>query len=147
MSFLDDPFPEQHTVVPPSRSVFRTITSTPIKIVTQRPLLTDALLNDESSRMTTLSPIRRADDKCARLLRRNTVNQRHDTAQHVLNKQLSHELKNELGLETTQTAESSGQSMKTTQSTSHPTARNRPIYRKLHLRSFGKTKGPKTGRK
>ena len=97
--------------------------------------------------MTTLSPIRRAEDNCPRLLRSNTANQRHATAQHILNKQLLHELKNELGLETTQTAESSGQSIETTQSPSQPTARNRPIRRKLHLRSFGKNKGFKTGRK
>ena len=82
-----------------------------------------------------------------RLLRSNTVNQRHATAQHILNKQLPHELQNELGLETKQTAESSGQSMKTTQSTSQPTVRNHPIHRKLHFRSFVKNKGPKTGRK
>ena len=146
-SFLDDPFPEQHTVVPPSRSVFPTNTSTPTKTVAQRPLLTDALLNHASSRMTTLSPIRRAEDNCPRLLRSNTANQRHATAQHILNKQLPHELKNELGVETTQTAESSGQSIEATQSPSQPTVRNRPIRRKLHFRSFGKNKGPKTGRK
>ena len=63
-SFPDDPFPEQHTVVPPSGSVFPTNTSTPTKTVTQRPLLTDALLNYASPRMTTLSLIRRADDFC-----------------------------------------------------------------------------------
>ena len=126
-SLLDDPFPEQHTVVPPSRSVFPTNTSTPTKTVTQRPLLTDAFLNHASSRMTTLSPIRRAEDNCPRLLRSNTVNQRHATAQHILNKQLPHELKVELGFETTQAAKSSGQSIKTTQCTSQPTARNRPI--------------------
>ena len=97
--------------------------------------------------MTTLSPIRRAEENCPRLLRSNTVNQRHATAQHILKKQLTHKLQNELGRETTQTAESSGQSMKTTQSTSQPTARNRPIHRKLHFCSFGKNKGPKTGRK
>ena len=93
-SFLDDPFPEQHTVVPSSRSIFSTNTSTPTKTVTQRLLLTDGLLNHASYRMTTLSPIRRADDTCPRLLRSNTVNQRHATAQHILNKQLPHELKN-----------------------------------------------------
>ena len=146
-SFLDDPFPEQHTVVSPSRSVFPTNTSTPTKTVTQRPLLTDALLNHASSRMTTLSPIRRAEDNCPRLLRSNTANQRHATAQHILNKQLPHELKNELGLETPQTSGSSGQSIETTQSPSQPTARNRPIRRKLQFRSFGKNKGLKTGRK
>ena len=54
-SFLDDPFPEQHTVVPPPPSVFPTNTSTPTKTVMQRPLLTDALLNHASSRMTTIS--------------------------------------------------------------------------------------------
>ena len=146
-SFLDDPFPEQHTVVPPSRSVFPTKTSTPTKTVTQRPLLTDALLNHASSRMTTLSPIRRAEDNCPRLLPSNTVNQRHATAQHILNKQLPHELKNELGLETTQTADSSGQSIKATQCTTQTAVRNRPIHRKLHFRPFGKNKGPKTGGK
>ena len=97
--------------------------------------------------MTTLSPIRRAEDNCLRLLRSNTVNQRHPTAQHILNKQFPHELKNELGLETTQTEDSSSESMKTRQSTSRPIARNRPIHGKLHIRSFGKNKGPKTGRK
>ena len=97
--------------------------------------------------MTTLSPKRRAEVNCPRLLRSNTANQRHATAQHILNKQLPHELKNELGLETTQTAESSGQSIKTTQSTSQTAVRNRPIRRKLPFRSFGKNKGPKTGRK
>ena len=61
-SFLDDPFPEKHIVVPPSRSVFPKTTSTPTKTVTQRPLLTDVLLNHSSSSMTTLSPIRSADD-------------------------------------------------------------------------------------
>ena len=66
-SFLDDPIPEQHTVVPPSRSVFPINTSTPTKTVTQRPLLTDALLNKATSRMTTLFPIRRAEDNCPRL--------------------------------------------------------------------------------
>ena len=146
-SFLDDLFPEQHTVAPPSRSVLPINTSTPTKTVMQRPLLTDALLIHASSCMTTLPPKRRAEDNCPRLLHSNTVNQRHATTQHILNKQLPHELKNELGLETTQSAESSGQSVKTTQSTSHPTARNRPIYHKLHFRSFGKTAGPKTGRK
>ena len=146
-SFLDDPFPEQHTVVPPSRSVIPTNTSTPTKTITQRPLLTDALLNHACSRMTIHFPIRRAEDNCPRLLRSNTANQRHATAQHILNKQLPHELKNELGLETTQTAESSGQSIETTQSTSQTAVRNRPIRRKLHFRSFGKNKGPKTGRK
>ena len=59
-SFLDDPFPYQHTVVPPSRSVLPINTSTPTNTVTQRPLLTDPLLNHAFSRMTTLSPIRRA---------------------------------------------------------------------------------------
>ena len=146
-SYLDDPFPEQHTVVPPSRSVFPTNTLTPIKTVTQRPLLTDAFLNHASSRMTTLSPIRRAEDNCPRLLRSNIVNQRHATAHHILNKQLPHELNKELGLETTQTAESSGQSIETMQSTSQTAVRNRPIHRKLHFRPFVKNKGPKTGRK
>ena len=42
-SFLDDPFSEQHTVIPPSRSVFP-INTTPTKTLTLRPLLTDALL-------------------------------------------------------------------------------------------------------
>ena len=79
-SFLDDPFLEQHTVVPPSRSVFPTNTSTPTETVTQRPLLTDALSNHASSRMTTLSPKRRDEDNSPRLLRSNTVNQRHATA-------------------------------------------------------------------
>ena len=97
--------------------------------------------------MTTLFPIRRADDNFPRLLRSNTVNQRHATAQQILNKQLPHEFKNELGLETTQTAESSGQSIETMQSTSQTAVGNRPIHRKLHFRSFGKNKGPKTGRK
>ena len=146
-SFLDEPFPEQHTVVPPSRSVFRTNTSTPTKTVTQRPLLTDALLNHASSRMTTLSPIHRADDNCHHLLRSRTINQRHATAQHNLNKQVPHELKNQLGLETTQTAGSSSQFIKTTQSTSQTGAHNRPIHRKLYFRSFGRNKGPKAGRK
>ena len=113
----------------------------------QLPLLTDALLNYASSRMTTLSPIRRAEDNCPRLLRSNTVSQRHATAQHILNKQLPHELQNELGVETTQSGESSSQSITTTQSTSQPTARNRPIPRKLQFRSFGRNKDPKTGRK
>ena len=139
-SFLDEPFPEQHTFVPPSRSVLPMNTSTPTKTVTQRLLLTDALLNPASSRMTTLSPIHCAEDNCPRLLRSNTVNQRHATAQHILNKQLPHELKNELGLETTQTAGFSGQSIKTTQSASQTGARNRPIHRKLRFRSFGKTR-------
>ena len=97
--------------------------------------------------MTTFSPIRRAEDNCPRLLHSNTVNQRHATAQHILNKQLPHELKNELQIEGTQTAGSSGQSNETTQSTSQTAVRNRPIRRKLHFRSFGKNKGPKTGRK
>ena len=97
--------------------------------------------------MTTLSPIRRAEDNFPRLLRRNTVNQRHATAQHILNKQLPHELKNELELEATQTAGSSGQFIETTQSTSQAAVLNRPIRRKLHFRSFGKNKGPKTGRR
>ena len=97
-------------------------------------------------RMTTLSPIRRAEDNCPRLSRSNTVNQRHATAQHIFNKQLPHEVQNELGLETTQTARSSGQSIKTMQSTTQTTKRNRPIHRKIHFRSFGKNKVPKTGR-
>ena len=97
--------------------------------------------------MTALSPKRRAEDNSLRLLRSNTVNQRHATAQHILNKQLPHELKNELELEATQTAGSNGQSIETTQSTSQTTVRNRPIRRKLHFRSFGKNKGPRTGRK
>ena len=144
-SFLDDPFPEQHTVVPPSRSVFPI--NTPItKTVTQRPRLIDALLKNAPSRMTTLSPIIRAEDNCPRLLRSNAVNQRHATAQHI-DKQLSHELKNELGLETTQDTGSSGQSNKTTQTTSKTAARKRPIYCKLRFRSFDKNKGPTTGRK
>ena len=126
-SFLDDPIPEQHTVVPPSGSVFPSNTSTPTKTVTQRPLLTDALLNHASSRMTTLSPIHRAEEKCPRLLRSNTINQRYATPQHNLSKQLPHELKNELGLETTQSAESRGQSIETTQSTSQTAVRNCPI--------------------
>ena len=97
--------------------------------------------------MTTPSPIRRAEDNCPRLLRSNTFNQRHPIAQHILNKQLPHEVQNELGLETTQTAGSSGQSIKTMQSTSQTAAPNRPIHRELHFRSFGKNKDPKTGRK
>ena len=88
--------------------------------------------------MTTLSPIRRAEDNCPRLLHSNTVNQRHTTAQHILNKQLPNALKNELELEATQTTGSSGQSIKTRQSTSQTAVRNRPIRRKLHFRSFGK---------
>ena len=105
---LDDPFPEQHTVVPPSRSVFSINTSTPNKTVTQRPLLNDALLNNASPHMTTLSPIRRAEDNYPRLVLSNTVNQRHATAQHILIKQLPHKLMKELGFEITQTARSSG---------------------------------------
>ena len=101
-SFLDDPFPEQHAVFPHSRSILSINTSTPTKAFMQRPLQTDALLIHASSRLTTLSSIRRAEDNCHRLLRSNTANQRHATAQHILNKQLPHELKNELGLETTQ---------------------------------------------
>ena len=97
--------------------------------------------------MSSLSPVRRAEDNCTSPLRSNIVNQRHATAQHILNKQLPHEHMIELGLETTQTAGSSGQSMKTTQSTSQTAVRNRPIYRKLHFRSFGKNRVPKTGRK
>ena len=146
-SFLDDPFPQQHTVVPPSRSVFPINTSTPTKTVTQRPLLTDALPNHASSRMTTYSTKRRAEDNCPGLLRSNTDNQRHATAQHILNKQLPHEVQIELGLETTQTAGSSGQSIETTESTSQTAERNRPTHRKLHFRSFGRNKVPKTGRK
>ena len=146
-SFLDDPFPEQHTVVPPSRSAFPINTSTPTKTVTKRSSLSDALLNIASSRMTTLSPIPRAEDNCRRLLRSNTVNQRNATAQHILNKQLPRELKNELGLETTENSGSSSQSIETTQSTSQTGARNHPIHRKLHFRSIGKSKGPETGRK
>ena len=91
-SFLVDPFPEQLTVVPPSRSVSPIYTSTPTKTVKQRPLLTDAILNHASSRMTTHSPKRRAGDFCPRLLRSNTVDQRHATAQQILNKQLQHEV-------------------------------------------------------
>ena len=146
-SFLADPFPEQHTVVPTSRSVFRINTSTPTETVTQRPLLTDALLNNASSRNTTLSPIRRAENNCPRLLHLNTVNQRHATAQHILNKQLQHEVQNELGLETTQTVGYSGQSIKTMQPTSQTVKCNRPIHRELHFCSFGKNKCPNTGRK
>ena len=97
--------------------------------------------------MTTLSPIRRAEDNSPRLLRSNTVNQRHATAQHIHNKQLPHELQNEFELEATQTAGSSGQSIETTQSTLQTAVRNRPIRGKLHLPSFGKNKGPRTGRK
>ena len=97
--------------------------------------------------MTTLSPIRRAEDNYPRLLHSNTVNQRHATAQHILNKQLPHKLQNELGVETTQSAEPSSQSITTTQSTSQPTACNHPIHRKLQFRSFGKNRDPKTGRK
>ena len=122
-------------------------TSTPTKTVTKRPLLTNALLNNASSRITTLFPIRRAEDKCLRLLRSNTVNQRHATAQHILNKKLPHELKIELGLDTTETAGSNGQSIKTMQSTSQTSMWNRPIHRKLLFFSFGKNKGPETGRK
>ena len=85
-SFADVPFPERHTIAPPSRSVFPINTSTPTRTGTQRPLLSDAILNDASLRMTTFSPIRRAEDNCPRLLRSNTVNQRHATAQHILNK-------------------------------------------------------------
>ena len=47
-SFLDAQIPEQHTVVLPSRSVFPIKTSTPTKNVTQRPLLSDTLLNHAS---------------------------------------------------------------------------------------------------
>ena len=97
--------------------------------------------------MTTLSPIRRAEQNYPRLLRCNTVNQRHATAQHNLNKQLPHELKNELGLETTRDEGSSSQSIETTQITSQTAARNCLIYHKLHFRSFDKHKGPKTGRR
>ena len=97
--------------------------------------------------MTTLSPIRRPDDNFPHLLRSNNVNQRHATAQHILKRQLPHELKNVLRLETTQTAGSSNQSIKTTQSKPQTVVRNRPIHRKLHFRSFGRNKGPKTGRK
>ena len=97
--------------------------------------------------MTTFSPTRRAEDNCSRLLRSNTVNQRHATAQHILNKQIPHELKNDLGLETIQTAGFSGQSTKTTQSTQQTVVRNRPIHRIFHFCSVGKNKGPKTGRK
>ena len=79
-SFLDDPFPEQPNVVPPFRSVFSINTSAPTKTVTRRPLLTDVLLTRAYSRMTTLSPIRRAEDNCPRLLRSNTVNQKHAVA-------------------------------------------------------------------
>ena len=131
--FLVDSFADQHTVVPPSRSVFPISTLKPIKTVTQQPPPTDALLNNASN-MTKFSPIPRAEDTCPRLLRSSTVNQRHVTAQHILSKQLPHELKNDFGLETTQSALQTG-------------ARNRPIHRKLHLRSFGRNKGPKTGRK
>ena len=92
--FLDDPFLEQLTVVSRSQSGFPINFSTPTKTVTQRPLLTDALLNNASSRMATLFPIRRAEHNWPFLLRSNTVNQNHATAQHILNKQLRHELKN-----------------------------------------------------
>ena len=94
--------------------------------------------------MTTLSPIRRAEDNCPRLLRSNTVNQRRATAQHILNKQLPHELQNELGHETTQTAESSGQSTKTTQSTSEPTARNLQVHPFSTIALSAKTKVQKS---
>ena len=79
-SFLDDPFPEQQTVVPPCRSGFPINTSTRTKTITQRPLLSDVCLKNASSPMTTLSLIRRAEHNCSRLLRSNTFNQRHATA-------------------------------------------------------------------
>ena len=97
--------------------------------------------------MATHSPVRRAQHNCLRLLRSSTVSQRHATAQHILNKQLPDELKNEVGLEAMQDAGPSGQSIKATQSRSQTAARNGPVHRKLNFHSFGKNKGPKTGRK
>ena len=94
-SHLDDQFSAQQTIVPPSPSGFPIKTSTPTKSVMQRPLLTDALLTNASSRMATLSTIRRSDRFCPNPLRSNTVNQKHGTAQHNLKKHLSQKLKNE----------------------------------------------------
>ena len=65
----------------------------------QQPLFTDAVLTNAPSRMTILSPTRCSDNNCRRLLRSTTVNQRHATVQHSLNKQLLHELKNAFGFE------------------------------------------------
>ena len=58
--------------------------------------------------MTTPSAIRRAEQKCPRLLRSKKANQKHVTAQHILNKQIPPEPKTELGLETTRDEGSNG---------------------------------------
>ena len=101
----------------PSPSGFPINTSTPTRTVTQRPLQTDAVLDNASLLMTAFSPIRRSDLNFPCLLRSDTVNQRHATAQHIPNRQLPKQLKSEEGLETTWDVGSSGQSIETTEST------------------------------
>ena len=102
-SYIDHPIPAHQTVIRPSRPGFSKNNLTPTKTVTQQPLLNDAVPINASLRMMTLSPKRRSDHKCPRLLRSSTVNERHDTAQEVLNKQLAHQLKNEMELKQRQT--------------------------------------------
>ena len=116
-SYLADQLQAQQTIIPPSPSGFPINTSTPTRNVTQRPLQTDAVLHNASLLMTAFSPIRRSEFNCPCLLRSDTVNQRHATAQHIPNRELPRKVKNVLGFETTRDVGSSGQSIKTTQST------------------------------
>ena len=131
----------------PPQSVFPGITSTPRRTPNSGPLLTDDVLDSASSRVRTLPPNFPFYQDCPRLLRSNTMAQRHATAQHVLNQQLPGQLKNELGLESPPTAESSRLSGNTTASPPVTESTSRPTRRKLTWRAVGKRKGPKTGRK
>ena len=77
LSVFNDPFPAQQSVVPPSRSGFPIYTSTPTKPVMLRPLLTDALFHNSSSRVTTLSPIRHAEHNCPSITQQHRKSKAH----------------------------------------------------------------------
>ena len=75
------------------------------------------------------------------------MKQRGITAQHFLNHELPGEMQTELGLDSTDDADSSAISVATTPPSASTFTRPRTTHRKLTFRALGKRKGPKSIRK
>ena len=103
-SVLGDSFSEASTVIPPASA---NVTSTPKTCGPSRPLLTQDVLNSASFCVRTQSSPCRLHQDCPRSLRATTMNQRRATAQQILNRELTDDMKIELGFDTTNGADSS----------------------------------------
>ena len=132
------------TPPPPQQPVGPFLTSTPRK-ATAPSFLSPDVLSRASARLHTLSPTRPFYQDCPRVLRPSTVNQRHATTQHVLNKQLPADIRLETGITSSSDVSSSGVTTEFIPSSVRPC--NRSIRPKTSARKLRKPSGTKSSRK